>query len=103
MKITPGDEISKYINETAASPTKKPAEKASEPARESPQAKEDAVVSLSQRLKEVQKAQETIRAQADVRLERIQAIKEKVENRTYEIDYDRTAEKLLKAFSDEIT
>jgi negative regulator of flagellin synthesis FlgM len=102
MKITPGDEISKYINETAPSRTKKPAEKTPEPARQSPQAQEDAVVSLSERLKEVQKAQETIRAEPDVRLQKIQAIKEKIEDGTYEMDYDKIAEKLLKAFSDEI-
>jgi len=39
-------------------------------------------------------------SEPDIRFEEVQAIKKKIENGTYEIDYDKTAEKMLKAFSD---
>jgi len=38
----------------------------------------------------------------DVRLEKVSAIKDNIKKGTYEIDYDKTAENMLKAFSEKI-
>ena len=101
MKITGTDnEIAKHISETARTRTKEPAEKPRTPADVPTETTEDAVVNLSQRSKEVQIAKEAMQSEPDVRSEIVQDIKKKIENGTYEIDYDKTAEKMLKAFSD---
>ncbi|NVM20921.1 MAG: flagellar biosynthesis anti-sigma factor FlgM [Desulfobacterales bacterium] len=103
MKITGSDnEIVKHVNEAALTRTKESAEKARTPADVPPETTGDAIVNLSQASKEVQKAKEVIESEPDVRLEKVQAIKKKIENGTFEIDYVKTAEKMLKAFSDEI-
>jgi negative regulator of flagellin synthesis FlgM len=100
MKITGSDRTSGHINETVLRQTSKPADKAHKPADVPAKSKEDAIVNLSQRSKEVHKAQQLIQSLPDVRLEKVQAIKEKIENGTYEIDYDKTAEGMLKALVD---
>ena len=101
MKITGVEnEIAKHISETARTHTKEPAEKLRTPADVPKVTTEDAVVNLSQRSKEIQMARKVIESEPDVRFEEVQAIKKKIENGTYEIDYDKTAEKILKAFSE---
>lgn len=103
MKVTGRDEVSKYANQRALAPTKETPEetrKRSEVVRES---HEDAVCSFSQRSRDVQKAHEAIQSEPDVRMGRVRAIRAKIEKGTYEIDFDKTAEKMLKAFTDEIS
>ena len=102
MKISGKDEISKYINQTVLTRTEKPVKKASTPSDVPPKPKGDMTVSLSQRAKEVLKAHEAMQSEPDVRLEKVLAIKDNIKNGTYKIDYDKTAENMLKAFSDEI-
>jgi negative regulator of flagellin synthesis FlgM len=94
MKITGNDEIAKYINETAVTRTKEPAQKGPTPG--------DTIVNLSQRSKEVQKAEKAIESEPDIRSEKVQAIKDEIEKGTYKIDYEETAGKMLKAFFDEM-
>lgn len=102
MKVSGKNEISKYINDTILTRTEKPVKKAPTPADGPPKSKGDTTVSLSQRAKEVLKAHEAMQSEPDVRLEKVRAIKDNIKSGTYEIDYDKTAEKMLKAFSDEI-
>ena len=102
MKISGKDEISKYINQTVLTRTDKPVKKAATPTDVPPKFEGDATVSLSQRAKEVLKAYEATQSEPDVRLEKVSAIRDSIKNGTYEIDYDKTAENMLKAFSDEI-
>jgi negative regulator of flagellin synthesis FlgM len=102
MKISGNDEIAKYINETAVTRTKGTAEKAPAPSDVPKEPKDDAVVNLSQMSKEVQLATKAMESEPDVRLEKVQAIKDRIENGTYEIDCGKTAEKMLKAYFDEI-
>ncbi|MBN1843303.1 MAG: flagellar biosynthesis anti-sigma factor FlgM [Deltaproteobacteria bacterium] len=103
MKVTGRDEVSKYANQRALAPnneTPEEARKRSEVVRES---HEDAVCSFSQRSKDVQKAHEAIQSEPDVRMGRVQTVRAKIEKGTYEIDFDKTAEKMLKTFTDEIS
>ena len=103
MKITgTGDEIARYINETAVSRTNEAAEKPSTPTNAPPSSKGDEVVNLSETSKEVQMAKEAMGSEPDVRSEEVQAIKDRIEKGTYEINYDKTAEKMLKTFFDEM-
>ncbi len=104
MKVTGRDEVSRYANQKALAATKETPEEArkrSEVVRESHE--DAAVCSFSQRSRDVQKAHEAIESEPDVRMGRVRAIRAKIEKGAYEIDYDRTAEKMLKAFTDEIS
>lgn len=98
-----GNEISKYINESTVTPSKKPAEKSSPAADVPRRSGDDAIVNVSHRSKEALKAQQIIQSQPDVRLEKLRAIQEKIENGTYQIDYEKTAENILNAYLGEIT
>ncbi|NVM22092.1 MAG: flagellar biosynthesis anti-sigma factor FlgM [Desulfobacterales bacterium] len=103
MKITgDGNEIAKYLNETTLNRVQEVEDKSSTPAEVPTESKEDAIVSLSQTSKEVQQAKEVIQSEPDVRTEKIEAIKDEIEQGTFEIDYDKTAENMLKTFFDEI-
>jgi flagellar biosynthesis anti-sigma factor FlgM len=104
MKITGTDnEIAKHIGDTARTRTKEPADKPRTPADVPTESTEDAIVHLSQRARDVQRAIEAMQSEPDVRSEKVQAIKKQIKNGTYKIDYDKTAEEMLKAFSDEIS
>lgn len=103
MKVTSSDEIAKYINETAVTRTKGLAQEGSKPADVGQKSEEDTIVNLSQRSKEVQKAEKAIESEPDIRSEKVQAIKNEIENGTYKIDYEKTAEKMLKAFFEEMS
>jgi negative regulator of flagellin synthesis FlgM len=63
---------------------------------------ESAQVNLSQESKVAQKASETIRNTPDVRQEKIQALKEKIEAGEYQIDSDKVADKLLRNILSEL-
>jgi negative regulator of flagellin synthesis FlgM len=101
MKITGTDnEIARHIGETVRPRTKEPADKPRTPADVPKETTEDAIVNLSQRAKEIQMARQAMESEPDIRSEKVQAIKKQIKNGTYEIDYDKTAEEMLKAFSD---
>ena len=101
MKIKGNNEIANYANKLAHTETKKPGDRTSSSAHGPTATKEGAVVDLSQRSKDVQKVQQAIQSKPDVRLDKIKVIKEKLEKGTYEIDFDGTAEKMLRSFLDE--
>jgi negative regulator of flagellin synthesis FlgM len=103
MKITSdGHEIAKYMNETAVRQTKEATEKAPNPNDVPAESQQDTVVKLSERSIDVRRAQEVIQSEPDIRSEKVQAIKDKIEKGTYEIDFDKTAEKMVKAFFDNL-
>ena len=102
MKISGKDEISRYVNQTVLSKTEKPARKVSTAASASQKSEGGTTVSLSQKAKQVQKVHETIQSEPDIRSQRVSAIKDNIKNGTYKIDYDKIAEKILEAFSEEI-
>lgn len=103
MKITGnGYEITKYINEKVLSPGKEESGKTSTQSNIPPESTGDAVVDLSEASKEVQKAREAIESEPDVRLEKVHAIQEEIERGVYEVDAQKTADKMLGYFIDEM-
>jgi len=62
----------------------------------------DAIVSISEASREVQRAKEVIMSEPDIRLEKVRAIREEIEAGTYEIYYNEIAENMLRFFIDEI-
>jgi len=62
----------------------------------------DAIVSISEASREVQRAKEVIMSEPDIRLEKVRAIREEIEAGTYEIYYDKIAEYMLRFFMNEI-
>ncbi len=102
MKITGnGYEITKYINEKVLSPGKEESEKTSTQSNIPSGSMGDAIVDLSEASKEVQKAREAIESEPDVRLEKVHAIQEEIERGVYEVDTEKTADKMLGYFIDE--
>jgi negative regulator of flagellin synthesis FlgM len=59
-------------------------------------------VSLSEESKVAQKASETVRNTPEVRQERIQTLKKKIEAGEYQIDSDKVADKLLRQLLSEL-
>jgi len=103
MKITgDGHEIAKYMNDAAVKQTKEATEKAPAPKDVPAESQQDAVVNLSERSRDVRRAEEVIRSESAIRTEKVQAIKDQIEKGTYEVDFDKTAEKMVKAFFDEL-
>jgi flagellar biosynthesis anti-sigma factor FlgM len=103
MKISGnGYEISKYINQATMSPGKEEAGKASTQANIPPESTSDAIVNLSDASREVQKARGAIDSEPDIRLEKVREIQQEIEKGVYEVDYDKTAEKMLGYFIDEL-
>lgn len=103
MKITGnGYEIIRYINEKVLSPGSEEYEKISTQSNILPRSTGDAVVDLSEASKEVHKAREVIDSEPDVRLEKVRAIQQEIERGVYEVDAEKTAEKMLGYFIDEI-
>ena len=103
MKITGnGYEIVRYINETVLSPGKEGSEKTSTQSNIPPGSTVDAVVDLSKASREVQKARDVIESEPDVRLEKVRAIQEEIESGVYEVDAEKTADKMLGYFINEM-
>ena len=103
MKITGnGYEISKYINGTALSQGKEQAEKTSSQSAVPPGSKGDAIVRLSKASQEVQNAKEAIAFGPDIRSETVRAIQEEIEGGAYEVNAEKTAEKMLGYYIDEV-
>jgi flagellar biosynthesis anti-sigma factor FlgM len=103
MKITGnGCEISKYINQAALRPGKEEAGKSPTQGNIPPESTRDAIVNLSEASREVQKAREAIDSEPDIRLEKVREMQQEIEKGAYEVDYDKTAEKMLGYFIDEM-
>ncbi len=98
MKIKGGNEISKYISNRALAETGKPTEKYPLPKNNLNKDAATTVVNLSQKSKEILKAQQVIQSTTNIRQEKVQAIKEKIEEGNYQIDHDKITEKMLKSF-----
>ena len=102
MKITGnGYEITRYISEKIVSPANETSVKTSTQNNIAPESREDAIVNLSEASKEVQKAIEVIDSQPDVRLDMVNAIQEEIEKGAYEVNTEKTAEKILGYYIDE--
>ena len=97
-----GYEINKYISETALNPGKEQTEKTSTQSNVPAEPTGDVIVHLSDTSKEVQKAREVIESEPDVRSDEVRAIREEIEQGTYEVDGDKTAEKMVGYFIDEL-
>ena len=102
MKISGnGYEITRYISEKVVSPANETSIKTPTQNDISTGSREDAIVNLSEASKEVQRAREVIESQPDVRLDKINAIQEEIEKGAYEVDVQKTAEKILGYYIDE--
>jgi len=99
MKVKGSNEIAKYISNRALAKTGKLTEK--DPLLKNDLGKDAAttVVNLSQISKEVLKAQQVIQSTTNIRTEKVQAIKERIEEGNYQIDHDKIAENMLKSLS----
>lgn len=102
MKITSGNEIANYVNRSSLGESKKAGDKTEKSENHHQEQKEGAVVDLSQKSLDVQKAQAVIHSEPDIRMEKVKAIKERIEKGEYEIDYGKTAEKILQSFTDDL-
>ncbi len=102
MKITGnGYEITRYISEKVVSPANETSVKTCTQNNIPTESREDAIVNLSEASKEVQKAREVIESQPDVRLDMVNAIQEEIEKGAYEVNTEKTAEKMLGYYIDE--
>ncbi|MBW2601057.1 MAG: flagellar biosynthesis anti-sigma factor FlgM [Deltaproteobacteria bacterium] len=99
MKVKGGNEIAKHISNRALAKTGKLTEKDPLPKNDLRKNTGTTVVNLSQRSKEVLKAQQVIQSTTNVRTEKVQAIKERIGEGSYQIDHDKIAEKMLKSLS----
>ena len=103
MKIAGnGYEITKCIKGTALSRGKEQTERTSSQGNISSESKGDAIVHLSKASKEVQKAKEVIKSEPDTRLEKVRAIQEEIKRGPYKVNAEKTAEKMLGYFIDEM-
>jgi len=102
MKISGNDELNRYINEASLKRTPELAEKTRTPGEDAPGTKNDTVVQLSPRAKEIQVAREALASEPDVRLDKVLEIADKIREGTYEIDPEKTAEKMVSAFFDKM-
>lgn len=103
MKITGnGYEIIRYINEKVMSTGNEVSEKISTQSNILSRSTGGDVVELSEASKEVHKAREVIDSEPDVRLEKVRAIQQEIERGVYEVDAEKTAEKMLGYFINEI-
>ena len=93
MEITPKDSVNidSYVNQVQ---DKDKVDATSEQS-EKQQTKADTVV-LSDMAKTVQDAQTQLESIPDVREEKVAALKEQIENGTYEIDAEKLADKMLR-------
>jgi flagellar biosynthesis anti-sigma factor FlgM len=103
MKIHGSTDIATQVNRSSLAETKQPDGKTSGTKLGGDETGEGAIVDFSQRSKDIQKAQQVLQLQSDVRADKVKAIKEKIEKGTYEIDFDGTADKMVKVFFDEMT
>lgn len=103
MKITGNGDITKYINDATVNKTQETGKGNNAAAPDAaPDAKKDTVVNLSQKSRDVQAAQKAVEVQPDIRAEKVQTIADKISNGTYAVDPEKTAEKIMQAFFEEM-
>ncbi len=105
MKITGNsNEMVKYLNETTLrqmnEATDKPTKRGNDVQGGADNT--DTIVHLSATSREIQKVKTAAEAGPDIRSEKVEAIKNNIAKGTHEIDYDLTAEKMVKAFLDDM-
>lgn len=103
MKIEGSNEIATHVKKSIFTETKRPEDKASTAKHGSEEAGEGAIVDFSERSKNIQRIQQVLQSQPDVRSDKVKAIKEKIEEGTYEIDFEDTAGKIMNSFFDDMT
>jgi negative regulator of flagellin synthesis FlgM len=93
MEITPKDSVNieAYVNQVQD----KDKVDATSEQPEKQQTKADTVV-LSDTAKKVQEAQKQLETIPDVREDKVAQLKEQIENKTYEMDDEKTAGKMIK-------
>ncbi len=102
MKISGNEEIAKYVNDMSANRSSEVTDNASKTGETPGQPKEDAIVSLSKASKEVQMARNAMESEPDIRLEKVQGISERINSGSYEVNHEKTAEKMMSIFIDEM-
>ena len=102
MKISGNGDITKYISEATTVRKTQETNKDTVAAEVGSATTKETVVNLSQKSRDVQAAQKAIEAQPDVRADKVQTIIEKINNGTYSVDPEKTAEKMMQAFIDEM-
>ena len=102
MKISGNGDITKYINDATVNKTQETGKNNAAAPDAAPDAKKDTVVNLSQKSRDVQAAQKAVEAQPDIRAEKVQTIADKISNGTYRVDPEKTAEKIMQAFFEEM-
>jgi negative regulator of flagellin synthesis FlgM len=102
MKISGNADITKYINDATVNKTQETGKGNAAAPDAAPDAKKDTVVNLSQKSRDVQAAQKAVEAQPDIRAEKVQTIADKISNGTYRVDPEKTAEKIMLAFFEEM-
>ena len=103
MKIEGSNEITTQIRKSAFTETKRSDDNLSTAKHHKEEPDEGAIVDFSERSKDIQRIQQVVQSQPDVRSDKVKAIKEKIEKGTYEIDFEKTASKILNAFFDDLT
>lgn len=68
-----------------------------------PSSDQDSAVKLSPTLKNTQAVMQAVNAEPGIREARVAELKEQIENKTYRIDHDAVAEKLVDAFGDDLS
>jgi negative regulator of flagellin synthesis FlgM len=93
MEITPKDSVNieAYVNQVQD----KDKVDATSEQPEKQQTKADTVV-LSDTAKKVQEAQKQLEAMPDIREDKVAQLKEQIENKTYKMDEEETAGKMIK-------
>lgn len=102
MKISGNGDIAKYISETAVNKNQDATQRQAVNQDTQLGRKDDTVVNLSQKSKDVQAAQKAVNAQPDIRAEKVQSIVDKIKDGTYVVDHEKTAEKMMQAFFEEM-
>ena len=100
MKIQSSTEVATQVNRSTSAETKRTDGKTSGAKLGGDDAGEGAIVNFSQRSKDIQKVQQVLQSQPDVRAEKVKGIKERIEKGTYEIDFEGTADKIVESFLD---
>lgn len=67
----------------------------SEPPPVHANAAQDTIVNLSRTSKEAQLMENTIRAESDIRADKVEALRQRIESGNYEIDHEAVADRLV--------
>jgi negative regulator of flagellin synthesis FlgM len=103
MKIDSSNEINTHVRKSVFTETKRPDDKTSSTKQGKGAGAEVAIVEFSERSKDIQRIQQVLQSQPDVRSDKVKAIKEKIEKGTYKIDYEETAGKIIHSFFNDMT